>query len=74
MLGLKIYQAETDIYATFMHPYKSCIKYTNPFIRVLGGTQYQWKLRTDAEMNRILSSPVRLSTLERSLKVSLCLE
>jgi len=38
MLGLKIYQAETDIHATFMHPYKSCIKYTNPFIRVLGGT------------------------------------
>jgi len=27
-----------DVYATFMHPYKRCLKYTNSFIRVLGGT------------------------------------
>jgi hypothetical protein len=35
---IKIYRAGMDVYATFMHPYKRCLKYTNSFIRVLGGT------------------------------------
>jgi hypothetical protein len=29
---IKIFQAETNVYATFMHPYKCCIKYTKSFI------------------------------------------
>jgi len=29
---IKIYRAETNVYATFMHPYKRCIQYTNSFI------------------------------------------
>ena len=37
---IKNYRAWTDVYATFMHPYKRCLKYTNSFIQVLGGTQY----------------------------------
>jgi len=37
---IKIYRAETNVYTTFMHPYKGCIKYTNSIIRVSGGTHW----------------------------------
>jgi hypothetical protein len=39
---IKFYRAETNIYVRFMHPYKRCKMYTNPFIQILGGTHYKF--------------------------------